>query len=167
MRQPTRALFVVFVLIAAATILAVSAHAQQACNNKSTKGTYGYSCTGVAPNPTDSFKVEPFAAYGVVIADGKGQWKGYGKVSFNGVVLPWTHGTRPHEPSKINPDCSGSVTYEVTVAGGAVPDAHFEFVIVDNGVEIKGFPVDAGYAATCQLILEKHGFLELDSWGSH
>ena len=55
----------------------------------------------------------------------------------------------------MNPDCTGAVTYEVTVGGQPVPDAHFDYVIVDNGREVKGFPTDAGYAMSCQLILEK------------
>jgi hypothetical protein len=44
------------------------------------------------------------------------------------------------------------VTYAVTVAESPVPDAHFEFVIVNDGQEVKGFPIDAGYAVNCQLI---------------
>src|SRR5215469_1149882 len=122
-----------------------------ACNLRSAMGSYGYSCTGVAPNPFDNFAVEPFAAYGYVAGDGRGQWNGYGKVSFNGTVAAWTHNTRPNAPATVNPDCTGSVTYEVTVGGYPVPDAHFEYVIVDNGHEIKGFPIDQGYAVSCQL----------------
>jgi hypothetical protein len=127
---------------------------QRACTTRSATGTYGYSCTGVAPNPLNNFKVEPFAAYGVVTSDGKGQWNGHGKVSFNGTVVPWTHDTRKDTPAVVNPDCTGSVTYEVTVGGNAVPDAHFEYVIVNDGLEVKGFPVDPGYAVSCQLIRE-------------
>jgi hypothetical protein len=140
-------------LIITAVTLAVPAMAQQICTSKSGRGAYGYSCTGVAPNPTTGFQVEPFAAYGVVTGDGNGQWNGHGQVSFNGTVLPWTHNTRQSEPATVRPDCTGSVTYGVTVAGASVPGAHFEFVIVDGGREIKGFPVDPGYAVTCQLIL--------------
>ena len=151
----TKAIVLFVVVLAVSTLLIVPIDAQETCSNKTGKGIYGYSCTGVAPNPTKGFAVEPFAAYGVVTGDGEGQWSGHGKVSFNGAVLPWTHNTRKGDPSKVNPDCTGSVTYEVTVAGGAVPDAHFEFVIVADGHEIKGFPVDAGYAVSCQLILEK------------
>ena len=126
-----------------------------ACNLRSAIGHYGYSCTGVAPNPFHNFAIEPFAAYGYVAGDGKGQWNGYGKVSFNGTVASWTHDTRKEAPAVVNPDCTGSVTYEVTVGGYPVPDAHFEYVVVDNGREIKGFPVDQGYAVSCQLIREK------------
>lgn len=151
--RSSRTIVIVVVLIAIASVLAVPTVAQQICTNKSGRGAYGYSCTGVAPNPTNDFKSEPFAAYGVVTADGDGQWNGHGAVSFNGTVLPWTHNTRKSEPATVHPDCTGSVTYEVTVAGGSVPDAHFEFVIVDSGREVKGFPVDSGYAVTCQLIL--------------
>ena len=135
-------------------VFGTSANAQQACSNRSAKGTYGYSCSGVAPNPFDSFKIQPFAGYGVVTGNGRGQWNGQGKVSFNGAVVAWTHNTREKEPATVNPDCTGSVTYEVTVGGYPIPDAHFEFVIVDDGREVKGFPVDQGYAVTCQLILE-------------
>ena len=144
--------FAMLILLA----FSVSSIAQQRgpskCTNATAKGAYGYSCSGVAPNPFDNFNVEPFAAYGVVTSDGKGQWNGYGKVSFNGALAPWTHNTRPNAPSIVNPDCTGSVTYEVTVGGYPVPDAHFEFVIVNSGREVKGFPVDAGYAVSCQLI---------------
>jgi len=120
----------------------------QACNLRSAEGAYGYSCSG-------AYQGQPFAGYGYVFSDGKGQWHGYGKVSLNGTVLPWTHNTRPNDPATVNPDCTGSVTYEVTIAGQPAPDAHFEYVIVDDGREVKGFPVDNGYAVTCQLIRER------------
>jgi hypothetical protein len=118
------------------------------CNLRSAMGPYGYSCSG-------AYMGQPFAAYGYVLSDGKGQWHGYGKVSLNGTILPWTHNTRANDPATVNPDCTGSVTYEVTIAGQPAPDAHFEYVIVDNGREVKGFPIDNGYALTCQLIREK------------
>jgi hypothetical protein len=111
-------------------------------------GAYGYSCTG-------AYQGQPFAAYGYVQGDSRGQWHGYGKVSLNGLILPWTHDTRPNDPATVNPDCTGSVTFEITIAGQPAPDAHFEFVIVDNGREVKGFPTDQGYAVSCQLIREK------------
>ncbi len=146
------------VLILSTLMLVGAAFAESqgpACNLRSAIGSYGYSCTGVAPNPFNNFAVEPFAAYGYVASDGRGQWNGYGKVSFNGTVAAWTHNTRPNTPATVNPDCTGSVTYAVTVGGYPVPDAHFEYVIVDNGREVKGFPVDQGYAVSCQLIREK------------
>jgi hypothetical protein len=125
------------------------------CNLRSAVGAYGYSCSGVAPNPFNNFAIEPFSAYGYVTGDSKGQWNGYGKVSFNGRIASWTHNTRQNAPAVVNPDCTGAVTYEVTVGGYPVPDAHFEYVIVNSGQEIKGFPVDQGYAVSCQLIREK------------
>jgi len=145
-------LIVALFLLAMTIASAAQQHHPYKCTNATGKGNYGYSCSGVATNPLDGL-VEPFAAYGVVTGDGKGQWDGYGKVSFNGkLIVPWTHKTRPYAPSIVNPDCTGSVTYEVTVAGYPQPDAHFDFVIVNGGQEIKGFPTDAGYAVVCQLI---------------
>jgi hypothetical protein len=147
-------LFLAFLILLLATA-ALGQTPNPMCNIRSAMGAYGYNCSGVAPNPFDNFAVEPFAAYGYVFGDGRGQWHGYGKVSFNGAIAPWTHNTRPGAPGTVNPDCTGAVTYEVTVGGQPVPDAHFEYVIVDSGREVKGFPVDAGYAVSCQLILEK------------
>lgn len=122
---------------------------QNSCSNRSTKGAYGYSCSGFVGG-------QPFAAYGIVTGDGKGQWNGYGSVSLNGTILPWTHNTRQTEPSTVNADCTGNVTYQVTVGGQPAPDAHFQFVIVDDGREVKGFAADPGYAANCQLILVRN-----------
>ncbi len=138
-------------LLLVSVLLAIAAFGQspnKSCNLRSAEGAYGYSCSG-------SYGGQPFAAYGYVFSDGQGQWHGYGKVSLNGTILPWTHNTRPNDPATVNPDCTGAVTYEVTIAGQPAPDAHFEYVIVDNGHEVKGFPVDAGYAVSCQLIREK------------
>jgi len=138
-------------LLLASLMLAVAVFGQAgspACNLRSAMGAYGYSCSG-------AYQGQPFAAYGYVYGDGRGQWHGYGKVSLNGTILPWTHDTRASDPATVNPDCTGSVTYQITVAGQSAPDAHFEYVIVDNGREVKGFPVDQGYAVSCQLIREK------------
>jgi hypothetical protein len=139
------------VLLALTMLFAIAGFSEdrdKSCNLRSAVGAYGYSCSG-------AYQGQPFAAYRYVNSDGKGQWHGYGKVSLNGTVLPWTHDTRPNDPAKVNPDCTGSVTYEVTIAGQQAPDAHFEYAIVNDGREVKGFPVDNGYAVTCELILEK------------
>ena len=136
-----------FLILLLATVALAQAPSPM-CNLRSAMGAYGYSCSG-------ALQGLPFAAYGYVFGDGRGQWHGYGKVSLNGTILPWTHNTRANDPGTVNPDCTGSVTYEVTVGGQPAPDAHFEYVIVDNGREVKGFPVDAGYAVSCQLIREK------------
>lgn len=137
------------IVVCATTVGFAQQAPQNACSNRSAKGLYGYSCTGYVAG-------QPFAAYGVVAGDGKGQWNGKGTVSLNGTILPWTHNTRPTEPASVNSDCTGKVTYEVTMGGQSAPDAHFDFVIVDDGREVKGFPADPGYAATCQLILVKN-----------
>jgi hypothetical protein len=144
---------ILFLLLATGMAAAAQQYGGPSCSNHSAKGRYGYACSGVAANPYSGFSMQPFAAYGVVTGDGKGQWNGQGKVSFNGTVVPWTHNTRANDPAVVNPDCSGSVTYQATVDGSPIPDVHFEFVIVDGGREIKGFPVDPNWAVTCQMIL--------------
>jgi hypothetical protein len=130
------------------TVAAFGEAGSPACNLRSAIGAYGYSCSG-------AYQGQPFAAYGYVYGDSKGQWHGYGKVSLNGTILPWTHDTYANDPAAVNPDCTGSVTYQITIGGQPAPDAHFEYVIVDNGREVKGFPIDQGYTVSCQLIREK------------
>jgi len=142
------------VLLSITTLAVAQKPACQRCSNKSAVGRYGYNCSGVAPNPFHNFAVEPFAAYGVVTGDTAGQWHGYGKVSFNGTIAPWTHDTTPANPAEVKSDCTGSVTYQVTVGGNAVPDAHFDFVINDDGKKVEGFPTDPGYAVNCHLELQ-------------
>lgn len=147
MRFVLRLLFTCLGVLMFVWMAGATSHAQ-ACSNKSARGIYGYSCSGSVGNV-------PFAGYGVVAGDGRGHWNGRGKVSFGGDIHTWTHNTRPEHPAVVNGDCTGSVTYEVTVDGYPAPDAHFDFVIVDDGFEVKGFPTDPGYAVTCQLILER------------
>ncbi len=169
-----KSFLIVLLIIAVGTLLLVvpttkvsAAHprGRDSCSNSSAVGSYGYSCTGVAPNAfAAGFPVEPFAGYGVVTSDGRGQWHGSGKVSFNGKIVKWTHDTRSAFPSNVNHDCTGDVTYAVTITDGAatfpVNDAHFDFVIVNDGKEVKGFPVDPGYAVSCQLILIDNGDID-------
>ena len=78
---------------------------------------------------------------------------GHGTVSLNRTMLPCTHNTRPAEASTVNTDCTGSVTYKVTLGAQSAPDAHFQFVIVDDGREIKRFPADTGLLFSAQ----RHG----------
>jgi hypothetical protein len=94
MKRVIVALFLLAVTVASAA----QQHHPYKCTNATGKGHYGYSCSGVAPNPLDGFATEPFAAYGVVTGDGKGQWDGYGKVSFNGkLIVPWTNKSKRTE----------------------------------------------------------------------
>jgi hypothetical protein len=128
------------------------AHKQQ-CSNATAQGSYGFTCYGMAPNPFNNYAIEPFAFYGIVTGDGKGQWNGStSKASFNGTIVSTTVNTRLDDPAVVNADCSGHVTYEMTAGGYPAPDAHFDFVIIENGDKIEGFPTDAGNTAVCHLI---------------
>jgi len=104
-------------LLLATLMPAVAAFGQSpgpACNERSAIGAYGYSCSG-------AYQGQPFAAYGYVYGDSRGQWHGYGKVSLNGTILPWTHDTKTNDPATVNPDCTGSVTYEITKLASPLP----------------------------------------------
>ena len=135
-------------LLLVTLLLAIAAFGQapnRACNLRSAAGAYGYSCSGFLRATLCRLRLRRQRRQGPVARETR----------LNGTILPWTHNTRPNDPATVNPDCTGSVTYEVTIAGQPAPDAHFEYVIVDDGREVKGFPVDAGYAVSCQLIREK------------
>jgi hypothetical protein len=136
------------------------------CNNRMTKGTYGFACTGVVIPGPGSAPI-PFAQVGVVISDGTGHWEGPATTSFGGTILPGyvTTTGNPASPipaadAVINPDCSGTITYlqyaanpdvDPGKAGSPMP-LPINFVVVNDGNEIDGLPMGPGSVMTCRLI---------------
>lgn len=51
----------------------------------------------------------------------------------------------------LNPDCTGTITYAVTVNGQSAPPLNFAFVVSDNGNKIDGLGVDPGTVFSCHL----------------
>ena len=110
------------------------------CSNATLRGTFAYTVTGVtsAPPPFGG----PIAGVGKQTLDGNGHVSGTQTVSVNGNILRQTYtGTYT-----VNPDCTGSITLVVNIPPGLV--THSDFVIDDNGAEIRTVETDGGGVIT-------------------
>jgi hypothetical protein len=109
----------------------------QECSIVSLHGSFGYTSTGTlldsyAPPPYAG----PFAEVGKQIFDGKGNTDGTATLSANGNISKVTiKGTYT-----VNADCTGSMTLNVPALAAIV---HVDFVIDDNGTEIRAIVTDA------------------------
>ena len=102
--------------------------------------SYGYSCLGVVWGV-------PFAQLGQVTCDGRDTCTGTATLS-NGTAAPlFRFLTGKYS---IAPNGIGSVTYDVT--GGTEPvQLPIQFVLINGGREIRGFPMLPGFAVICEL----------------
>ena len=150
----------ILMIVAALAVLAlaVPALAQMKCSNRMTRGTYGFTCTGMVI-PQGATTPIPIAQIGVVYGDGNGHWEGYDTASIAGTFLPQYVTSTGGVAAVVNPDCSGTITYKVwsadpNTSNSAVPEGvlPINFVVVNNGNEIDGLPTNPGYIVTCRLI---------------
>ncbi len=119
------------------------AHAGQdePCSNASLSGSFGFTATGTV------LAVGPVAQVGRQTFDGEGNTAGTGTISANGNIFRGTFtGTYT-----VNPDCTGSLTFEESVLGVV----HADVVIVDDGREFRAIQTDPGVVLT---VVEKKQF---------
>jgi len=127
-------LVVAFVTVFA---LGIASSAQaQGCSN-SIQGSFGYTSTGnLLPVYAQHF-AGPFAEVGRQTFNPNGTTQATATLSANGNILKVTiEGTYT-----VNSDCTGSMTLNVSPLGATV---HVDFVIDDNGAEIRAIGTDAG-----------------------
>lgn len=108
------------------------------CSNATLRGSFGYTSTGTlldtyAPPPFAG----PFAEVGKQTFDGKGNTDATATLSANGNISKVTvEGTYV-----VNRDCTGFMTLNVSPLGVTV---HTEFVIDDDGAELRAIVTDSG-----------------------
>jgi hypothetical protein len=112
------------------------------CSNATLQGSFGYTSTGTL---LDTYVPPPFAGpFGEVgrqTFDGKGNTKATATLSANGNIQQVTiEGTY-----KVNSDCTGSMTLNVSPLGATV---HADFVIDDDGAELRAIGTDSGLVET-------------------
>jgi len=128
------------------------------CNNWMTKGSYGVSCTGsIVPGPNAA--PIPFAMLGVLTSNGNGHWEVHTTANIGGALIPQFVTTTGGADAVVNPDCSGTITYQQYSANpsfdpNAIPFGPLPIVfnVVDNGNEINGLPMGPGSVMTCRLV---------------
>lgn len=147
------------VAIAALLGLAFPALAQNAprCSNKMIAGTYGFTCSGIAPTSPGATTTIPISLIGIVKSDGTGRFLGPATASFGGYVMNEYLTTENGQKSQLDPDCAGTIEYQMYTGDPNVADsAHLgalpiQFVVTEDGNQINGMPTTPGYVVTCQL----------------
>ena len=138
-------LITTLVTIAFATL---PAWGQGACSNATTRGTYGYVCTGFI-SPAANAPQVPFSAIGTVTGDYAGVFKGSAKVSIGGTIVTQTVvGT-----GSLSSDCTGTISYDQKINGQAAPNLNISYQVLDEGKEIRGMATDPGSTISCNLRL--------------
>jgi hypothetical protein len=141
-----RSIATFFLVFATALALGIVPKAQagepKECSNAILHHSFAYTGEGTilpaaAPPPLSG----PFGEIGRQTFDGKGNTEATATASFNGNILKLTIvGTYT-----VNPDCTGSMTFNVSPAGIT---GHADFVIGDDGDEIRTVDTDAGTIET-------------------
>jgi hypothetical protein len=110
------------------------------CSSASLRGSFGFTSTGtlLAPPPP---LAGPFGEIGRQTFDGQGNTEATATLSANGNINRVTiQGTYV-----VNPDCTGSMTLLISPLGVT---AHLDFVIDDDGTEIRAIATGPGTIET-------------------
>ena len=131
-----------------ALLLVTSAAAQNQCSFHTTQARYGATCQGsVSPSP--GAPLVPFALLGTCVGNATGFFTCSGTQSFGGVVVP-----APAEgQSTVNSDCTGQITYNK----GTPAELDFNFLILQEGKELRGMLQNPGTAVQCDLVRMDRG----------
>ena len=134
--------------IAAVTALALGiaptakADDDKGCSNATLLGTFAYTSTGFITAPPGL--AGPVAEVGTQTFDGEGATTATATLSQNGNPSPVTiTGTY-----KVNPDCTGTMTLQVSIPGIPVFPLHVFFAIDDGGNGFQGMETDSGLVIT-------------------
>jgi hypothetical protein len=111
--------------------------ANESCSNAALHGSFGYTSTGTL---LESFVPPPYAGpyadIGRQTFDGKGHTRATMTLSANGNIMTATfEGTYT-----VHPDCTGSMRLVSATLG----EAHLDFVIDDDGAELRVICADSG-----------------------
>jgi len=131
------------VMFSLGLLVATTANAQDKCSFQTTHARYGATCQGsvsLGPGPP----LVPFALLGTCTGSATGYFTCDGTQSFGGVVVP----APAKGQSTVNSDCTGQITYNK----GTPQELDIDFLILDDGRELRGMLQNAGTAVQCDLI---------------
>jgi len=130
-------------LLMACTLLAASAAAQNKCTFQTTHARYATTCQGFVSTAAGA-PLAPFSLLGTCKGDANGFFKCTGTQSFNGTVVPAVD----EGQSIVYSNCTGQITYNQ----GTPQELDINFLILDDGRELRGMLQNAGSAVQCDLI---------------
>ncbi len=130
-------------LLMACTLLAASAAAQNKCTFQTTHARYATTCQGFVSTAAGA-PLAPFSLLGTCKGDANGFFKCTGTQSFAGTVVPAVD----EGQSIVHSNCTGQITYNQ----GTPQELDINFLILDDGRELRGMLQNAGSAVQCDLI---------------
>jgi hypothetical protein len=137
--QTLATIFMALVVLGLATT--ARAGEPQGCSNATLRGSFGFTSQGALLAGVPPPVVGPFGEVGRQIFDGRGNTEGTATLSANGNIVRVTfYGTYV-----VNPDCTGSMSLYVSPIGTT---AELDFVIDDNGTELRAIVTAAGTVET-------------------
>jgi len=120
--------------------------AAQFCSSETTVGQYLVVCDGYL-TPAPNAPLVPAKLMATSTSDFGGNIKATGTVSIGGqIVTQVVTGTE-----KVNPDCTGTVSYTQTINGQPGPPLDVTFYISGGGDRIDGLSTDPGTVFACVL----------------
>jgi hypothetical protein len=143
--------------LSGACLSAFGQNSCQRCTTSTMDGEWAFSCSGVAPNPytmtspSDTPLVQPFAMNGVFSVH-KGHIEGPSTSSFNGQLTETFATTSGGDPLVLKSDCTGGVTYQVSMPGFGTSPMPFRVVLFNNSNEGFGMPTNPGMVVTCHIV---------------
>jgi hypothetical protein len=134
----SRALVAVFATVFALGVLPKAwADEHKKCSDASLQGSFGFTSSGTLialPAPLAG----PFTEIGRQTFDGTGNTDATATLSANGNIVS---GATLQGTYQVNPDCTGSMTlFALPIA----VTSHVDFVIDDDGAELRAIITDAG-----------------------
>lgn len=123
------------------------------CSASTTVGKYLVVCDGyLTPGP--NAPLTPAKVLSVASSNFAGEHNATGTASIGGqVVTQQVTGI-----AKVNPDCTGSVTYTQRINGQPAGSISFTFVISENGNRLDGLSTDPGSVLSCVLTRTSRDF---------
>ena len=127
-----------------AVVPALSVSAAPSCTAKMTEGYRGFVCEGYAALAPGTPQL-PVRILGTCNATESGFFACEGTANLSGTVLP----IQLQGPGTIEPDCTGRITYQQTIAGQPAPPVTVALVVFDHGDVIKSMSLGSTGVLAC------------------
>jgi hypothetical protein len=125
-------------LLIAGCLACPAAAQEKTCDATALKGAFGYRLSGFVYDNQGYMYI--LGAAGRMVSEGSGNLSGAHTYSFDGSIVKQQYtGTYT-----VAEDCTGSMT--LSLPGSSV--MHFDFVIVNNGLEVELVQTDPAYSLT-------------------
>jgi hypothetical protein len=128
-----------------AVVPPLSASAASSCTAKTTEGYRGFVCEGYASLAPGAPQL-PVRILGTCTATESAFFSCNGIANLSGTVLP----IQLQGPGTIEPDCTGHITYQQTIAGQPAPPVTVALVVFDHGNVVKSMSLGSTGVLACE-----------------